>query len=1179
MKRYQRNALLVLLALLGLAVVLIVAYRDLPRRKVQAVLAERLGADVRVGALVVRGSRSFRLEDVIVRQVASEPRLERLTIETVEARGSIREILASRFESLDLSGVTAVFTPPDPEIEPTPPPEASDLTVGRLRLRDLNVVIAAGGAESRITGEAAFDGIGTAPEGSITVRATEISLAPLLELFGRPVDDYGSRSDASDDDPQRLDAALEEAVLELALSEEGRRVDLEGRADRLTVTYGDRELDFDSFSVDGGAVDRDGELPIDFRLTLNLPHVESVQLVGEIDPESLSLIGFRGDVIGASLEPWLSLFPQLPEGMENDGTIDLRVGGSPESLVDYLLTARLSRLRYPFRDRLLAAEGVSIEWAGQLEWTAAAPQGPVALKLTVPKVDGTIDGYRIPAGLFPISATLTGKIEAADRVSLNGRLAIDTRNAGTLSVDGLVEYSRDGMGTSASWTWEGAGLDDLAALLEAGGAALPGTVRLDGTIRSRGTAGGDLPDPRIEGTIEVSGRGAGSLPPEWTGSSGDGGWEYREAQLTAGFELSGDRRSLHLTSIESEGTLKLSPLEPIDVCLHGSASVDLATGESRLHSLEFGLGDLGRLALDGARAPGSPEPISGRLRLDDVVLSRVYSALVPILGDRIPGYSLGGSAGAELTGSMNESGDWSSEGKAWLREGGFSSEDGSRVAEGLEGTWNLRLEGSSRDGVISSRAAGRTGGFLMLWGSFFADYSDLELNSELSLELEPEAGSWRGQATLRAPDGPLLTAALESIPDAPLAYSLAVVSEDLDSTFDRYLRRPLQGSVDLVERLRASGRARIRLEGRLSEARRTARGSVKLEDLGLGGAGGEIRVEKLDLDLPVDLAWEPGNPDEPPVVSGEPLAGSLGFARLMAGGLEIPETSTGLLVNGDSIQLDESLSVPFLGGVLEFEKLTLAELLRPSRHLESAMLLEKVSLSELTGTFEFLPLEGTIDGYFPKIWLNEQVFRMEGDGEFALLGGKLRVSDIRGRELLSQYPRLTFSTRFEEIDLQQLTGALDFGEMTGVLRGELRDCQLALGVPVRFEGRIETVPRPGVTQKINVKAVNNIAILGTGGNVGILDRGIQRFFKHYTYQRLGIEMKLENDRFLLRGLERRGDKELFLKGRLPFPIDVVNAQPGQTVSFRTMMDRVGSLDFAGVTTVAPPAIPPGSTKR
>jgi hypothetical protein len=61
-------------------------------------------------------------------------------------------------------------------------------------------------------------------------------------------------------------------------------------------------------------------------------------------------------------------------------------------------------------------------------------------------------------------------------------------------------------------------------------------------------------------------------------------------------------------------------------------------------------------------------------------------------------------------------------------------------------------------------------------------------------------------------------------------------------------------------------------------------------------------------------------------------------------------------------------------------------------------------------------------------------------------------------------------------------------------------------------------------------------------------------------------MTLDNDRFVLRGLERRGGRELFLKGRLPLPIDVVNGNPGRAVSFRSMLERLRALDVAKIRT-------------
>jgi hypothetical protein len=113
---------------------------------------------------------------------------------------------------------------------------------------------------------------------------------------------------------------------------------------------------------------------------------------------------------------------------------------------------------------------------------------------------------------------------------------------------------------------------------------------------------------------------------------------------------------------------------------------------------------------------------------------------------------------------------------------------------------------------------------------------------------------------------------------------------------------------------------------------------------------------------------------------------------------------------------------------------------------------------------------------------------------------------------------------------------------------------------------VRSVRVPGVDQRISLKAVNNIAIVGTGSGLGLIDRGIHRFIDSYPYEGIGIAMELADDRFLLRGLESRGETELFIKGRLPLRLDVVNVHPGTTVSFTAMLDRLRNLDLSGVRT-------------
>ncbi|NJN65051.1 MAG: hypothetical protein HC882_09345 [Acidobacteria bacterium] len=200
---------------------------------------------------------------------------------------------------------------------------------------------------------------------------------------------------------------------------------------------------------------------------------------------------------------------------------------------------------------------------------------------------------------------------------------------------------------------------------------------------------------------------------------------------------------------------------------------------------------------------------------------------------------------------------------------------------------------------------------------------------------------------------------------------------------------------------------------------------------------------------------------------------------------------------------------------------------------------------------------------FPRVKLGPGRFEAQGGGVVTAFGGSVTIGDIVGEDVLSRYPRFDLSATLRGIDLAGVTRTLGFGEMTGFVDGEIDDLLMVGGVPVRFEATLRSVDERRESRTVNVKAVNNLTVLGTG-SPGVLDRGITRFFDRFTYDRLGIRMSLADDRFTLRGLEKRGERELFLKGRLPAPIDIVNGDPGRAVSFKAMLRRFQELDLSKV---------------
>jgi len=519
-------------------------------------------------------------------------------------------------------------------------------------------------------------------------------------------------------------------------------------------------------------------------------------------------------------------------------------------------------------------------------------------------------------------------------------------------------------------------------------------------------------------------------------------------------------------------------------------------------------------------------------------------------------------------------------GKAGIRHTGFSSTDGSQVLEGLDTVWDLSFKGSLSDPAAPMTVHGvaDVSGFQLLWGSVFVDGAKLTSKLDVQAELtragtqpgttaQQPADSNRltGRVDWSFPDGPRVVATALVASGAPLEWTLEAESRDLTSTFERYVRVPLGDTVAFFRKIEAGGTAHVEAHGRLSQDAYSVSGRIRLGRMRIAGTEKVAEVSGLDLDLPFDLVWGPAGEGGARPLSGREQEGSARFEHLAVMGLDVPASATALRIRADTVELKEGLAVPLLDGVVGLTQLKLIDLLRDSRRAESAILLSGVSLARASQAFALPPLEGTADAHFPRVAMSMDALAVDGGGEIRIFGGSLKVGAISGEDILSRYPKLTFSADFSGIDLARLTHTFDFGEMTGIVQGYVHGCELFRGVPTAFDARVETEERRGVSRSVNVKAIKNLTILGTGTQPSIFDRGIHRFFDTYTYSRIGIAMTLKDDVFMLRGLERRGEQELFVKGRLPFPINVVNAQPGAPISFQDMLERVRNLDVTAAT--------------
>jgi hypothetical protein len=539
-------------------------------------------------------------------------------------------------------------------------------------------------------------------------------------------------------------------------------------------------------------------------------------------------------------------------------------------------------------------------------------------------------------------------------------------------------------------------------------------------------------------------------------------------------------------------------IEPRD----GSATIEPARIE--LGDGAVALGFTARREADGsARAEGALEPVE---------LDALRALLRGLVEDPIPDYALAGRLDGSFSGRREPSGGWNVAGALALAEAGFSSQDGTRVVQNAAARGRFDVEGGA-GAALHGRLDGTLTGPVLLWGTLFGDYSPIV--SEIALTVNHVGGGWQATADWSLPRGATVVARLHSAtspagaalddaqvverPDGgptsgePLRWALAIGVPDLGSFLDNYVRTPFEGSVEGIDALRASGVLGIDVSGELGDARRTVEGTVSLVSASFSGIDGTTRVGALDLALPIDLRWTAGPDGEMGKPMGERREGTLAFAELAVRGLALPPVATRLAVEGDTVRLAEDVRLDVLDGTAELEGLSIVDWSGRARAMRFGLRLDGLELGRLAETVGFLPLEGRLDGFFPAVRVTADEMAVEGGGEIDIFGGRVRVFDIAGENVLSRFPRLRFSADFTGIHLIEVTRKFDFGEIHGVVEGDVRDCELFRGIPVRCAARVESVKTPGVPQRINVKAVRNIAIIGAGGSPGLLDRGIHRF--------------------------------------------------------------------------------------
>lgn len=261
----------------------------------------------------------------------------------------------------------------------------------------------------------------------------------------------------------------------------------------------------------------------------------------------------------------------------------------------------------------------------------------------------------------------------------------------------------------------------------------------------------------------------------------------------------------------------------------------------------------------------------------------------------------------------------------------------------------------------------------------------------------------------------------------------------------------------------------------------------------------------------------------------------------------------------------EPLGLPVFGGRLELGRTTFR--LDPASGAFAgvgSLALRDIDIARFPVQSPQFKLTGKIQAEFPRLDISSERIAVSGRGAASVFGGQIVLRDLGVAKPFDPGRSISLNVDLVDLDLKKLTDEVPFGEVTGIVRGEIRGLVITYGQPESFHFRLESVPVKGVPQTFSLKAVDNLTVLSSGqqasGGMGGFWLSLARGFR---YSKLGIVSTLRNDTFTLNGTIHEGGIEYLVKKPSLFGISVVNREPGKSISFKEMtgrLKRVGQSD-------------------
>lgn len=285
-------------------------------------------------------------------------------------------------------------------------------------------------------------------------------------------------------------------------------------------------------------------------------------------------------------------------------------------------------------------------------------------------------------------------------------------------------------------------------------------------------------------------------------------------------------------------------------------------------------------------------------------------------------------------------------------------------------------------------------------------------------------------------------------------------------------------------------------------------------------------------------------------------ATSLGWSALGLYRIGFGPATLALEDRNGTLTLRQPVAASVLGGEFQLGRFAWQPDAGKSQRLSAAFAVTNVDVPALCKAFGWPAFGGKLGGAVPDLSYHGDDLVLGGGLSLNVFGGSVSVTNLSMRHPFGAMPELAADIDLQQLDLAQLTGVFDFGQITGRMDGGVHGLQLVGWKPVAFKADL-TANGGG---RISQHAIKSLTEVGGGGIAGGLQGMALRLFKTFGYARIGLSCTLANGVCSMGGISPDPDPDTggytIVEGSGLPRITVIGHQ--HAVDWATLMSRLKS---------------------